>query len=241
MPTDARERRQLWVQILRHVLCGEEDVNKRASLNFDDALHRNNRSNDKAASAIFCGDVEGRGDIGAALQILQESSCLTLQDVLHFLPQISRIDSLKAPICASLSAHGRERHHISAEQADNASTALKLSHQAESLRHRSCVTNPATLCACVDMPPMMTHTCGGCAIEGHRSVGYPCGHVFRLRCVEVLRPTVEREKLRKRGQGEADAALCAECPLCGSAMVANVRQPLLDPAEDALLLESWAV
>ena len=85
---------------------------------------------------------------------------------------------------------------------------------------------------------MRARTCGGGALGGHRCVVFPCGHAFRLRCLERAR-AAGHERVRL---GRADAeALVAECPLCGSAMVASATKPLVDPVADAELLASWAV
>jgi hypothetical protein len=91
------------------------------------------------------------------------------------------------------------------------------------------------------MPAAAALTCGGNGLGGHRAAVFPCGHAFRLRCLHATRPAAERERLRKDKSAGAEAALVAECPLCGWAMLESVTQPIVDSREDALLLQSWAI
>ena len=85
-------------------------------------------------------------------------------------------------------------------------------------------------------------TCGGLLLKLHRSVVFPCGHAFRLRCLARALPRHERERLSgERGEGALEEALAEECPLCGEAMIDSVGKPFIDAIAEAALVNSWAV
>ena len=81
----------------------------------------------------------------------------------------------------------------------------------------------------------------GGALAGHSFVAFPCGHAFRLKCLEHALAPHERQRLSRPGPGALEEALAAECPLCGEAMVESVCKPFVDLEAEAALAASWAI
>ena len=97
------------------------------------------------------------------------------------------------------------------------------------------------VCDSPELAPTFAPTCGGGALAGHSFVAFPCGHAFRLKCLEHALAPHERQRLSRPGPGALEEALAAECPLCGEAMVESVCKPFVDLEAEAALAASWAI
>ncbi|EOD05577.1 vacuolar protein sorting 18 [Emiliania huxleyi CCMP1516] len=167
-----------------------------------------------AAFAAPPGDEALRVRVREAVSLLEECPQLSIDLLLPLFPDFTQMEHLRE-------------------------IAEELRQEAEQLRSRRLEAPASQPCDSTELPShVRARTCGGGALGGHRCVVFPCGHAFRLRCLERAR-AAGHERVRL---GRADAeALVAECPLCGSAMVASATKPLVDPVADAELLASWAV
>ena len=118
----------------------------------------------------------------------------------------------------------------------------------DALRDRAVNVPTTRRCACVDLAVADVLTCGGGFVSSHRFVAFPCGHAFRVWCLEQaaarLLTTTSGSVVHKtaRASTEAlEASLTAECPLCGDSMVRSVSCPFVDTDAEADLVRSWAI
>eukprot|EP00965_Chrysotila_dentata_P113534 3751797-Pleurochrysis_carterae.AAC.2 len=109
------------------------------------------------------------------------------------------------------------------------------------MREREFSAPCAAHCDCPQLAPTAAAICAGGLLAPCRHVAFPCGHAFRVACLEELLPVAERTRLSQIGRARLEDALAAECPLCGEAMIQSIALPFIDPVLDAALISSWTI
>jgi len=243
LPRDAALRRELWLRVATHVLCGDPGPLDAHELDALQAQHGHSDQTEARRHAAAPGYVSSEpARVRAAVDLSRECADLSLADLLGLLPDFATADDVKAPVATALAEHARTLAQLQRAVRDAAAAAEELTCEALHLRRRRLQLDASRDCDCAELALPLSRTCAGGGLARHRSVAFSCGHTFRLRCLELALPQHEREALLASPDTAAmDSALVAECPLCGEAMVASIAKPFVDPVADAALLSSWAV
>ena len=175
LPRDDEQRKALWLQVARHAIAESERDRKAAG------------GTDQAAS------------VRGVVTLLQECELLRIDDLLPEFPDFARIDDFKEQICASLEDYNRQIHELKAEMSEATASADALRKDIKQLRERSLTVPEGRLCDSPELAPTYAPTCGGCAVAGHAFVAFPCGHAFRLKCLESALSPHERQRLSQHG------------------------------------------
>jgi hypothetical protein len=116
-PDDEEVRRKLWLLIAKYV------IQKTSTL-----------------------DTEDQTPAKVGIDILEESQCLKIEDILPFFPDFVKIDAFKSEICSSLETYNGKIEELKQEMEDYSKSADTIRGQINELENRSIELPPGARC-----------------------------------------------------------------------------------------------
>ncbi len=121
-PDDEEVRRKLWLLIAKHVI----------------------QTKNPSTSTL---DTEDQTPAKVGIDILEESQCLKIEDILPFFPDFVKIDAFKTEICQSLETYNGKIEELKLEMEDYTKSAKTIRDQIDELENRSIDLPPNACCA----------------------------------------------------------------------------------------------
>ncbi|XP_071954720.1 vacuolar protein sorting-associated protein 18 homolog [Antedon mediterranea] len=211
--------------------------------------------------------VEKENNIKRAMEFLQESELLKIEDILPFFPDFVTIDHFKEAICNSLAEYNQHIETLKQEMEDATESARSIRSDIQEMRNKYGIVGPQQKCSTCSFP-LLSRT----------FYLFPCQHMFHSDCLiaEVLpnlseskkskveelqrrlvtfamQPAtssanlsggttpdvVSRRDLHDQLRNELDDIIAADCVNCGEIMIRSINKPFIEPSEYESAINSW--
>ncbi|XP_027053569.1 vacuolar protein sorting-associated protein 18 homolog [Pocillopora damicornis] len=198
--------------------------------------------------------VEEEGDVKKAMEFLNQSELLKIEDILPFFQDFVTIDHFKDAICSSLHEYNQHIEELKSEMQEATESAKTIRGDIHEMRNKYRVVPAQEKCS-ICLYPLLTR---GFYV-------FPCHHSFHSDCLknEILPHLKEKQRAkvqdlfnqlyatsrtdsssvsstsRETLKNELDELIASECPFCGEIMIRSVDQPFISPDEYESVLESW--
>ncbi|CAG0905714.1 unnamed protein product, partial [Darwinula stevensoni] len=116
--------------------------------------------------------VQEEKDIGRAMEVLQESGLIKIEDILPFFPDFVTIDQFKDAICASLEDYNRHMHELQEEMEEATGSTERIRKEISKLKNKPFVIKGNEKCENCGVPAMM-----------RAFYAFPCSHFFHQDCL----------------------------------------------------------
>ncbi|KAJ1350312.1 hypothetical protein KIN20_006076 [Parelaphostrongylus tenuis] len=124
----------------------------------------------KIAAAV----IKRSGNAGECIGLLKESGdVISIQDILPFFPEFTKIDDFKDPLCECLKEHSVKIQELQQAMNDATLTAKEIREKTQRLRNRVTVIKAGDLCARCDR-----------SLVGRPFYAHTCRHFFHRECLE---------------------------------------------------------
>eukprot|EP01083_Nonionella_stella_P063753 165705_1 len=180
------------------------------------AQHKNNKTEAKRLWLIIARHVVDKlesDEIKQVLHIINESSVLSIEDILPHLKDFTEIGPFKKDIKQSLEKYSQQIVKLQKEMQNYTNNAKQIRKDTKNLLLRSSMITSNRKCDLSGKPILNT-----------QFILFPCTHIFRL---DALKQRVAQYK-----QFETDELLCeyaaSQCALCGDMMIDEVTTPFID-------------
>ncbi|RCN40377.1 hypothetical protein ANCCAN_13668 [Ancylostoma caninum] len=217
----------------------------------------------KIAEFVISKDANAANSIG----LLKESGdVISIQDILPFFPEFTRIEDFKEPLCECLREHSIKIKDLQQSMKDATLIAKEIREKTQKLRNRVTVIKAGDVCA-------------GCerSLIGRPFFAHACRHFFHRECLEeAMMPFLtedskarlaelarkekrllsqlqaeervssanealiaERQAQFAKVSSDINAILGADCPLCGWNTIELIDKPFFTDEEYERDRESW--
>ena len=174
-------------------------------------------------------------EIKEVLQIINESSVLSIEDILPHLKDFTEIGPFKKDIKASLEKYSQQIIKLQKEMDNYTSNAEEIRKDTKQLLLRSSMITSNRKCDLSGKPILNT-----------QFILFPCTHIFRFdelskRIEEYMKQIGQNQPFQTRQ--ELIEYSSRQCALCGDMMIDQVTRPFIDFDNDDDRKEaiSWAV
>ena len=174
-------------------------------------------------------------EIKEVLQIINESSVLSIEDILPHLKDFTEIGPFKKDIKASLEKYSQQIIKLQREMDDYTSNAEEIRKDTKQLLLRSSMITSNRKCDLSGKPILNT-----------QFILFPCTHIFRFdelckRIEEYRKQIGEYQPFQTRQEFMEYAS--RQCALCGDMMIDQVTRPFIDydNEDDRKEAISWSV
>ncbi|KAJ9093867.1 hypothetical protein QFC21_006240 [Naganishia friedmannii] len=119
--------------------------------------------------------VEERKDVKGAIQLLEESPLLKIEDILPYFPPFTSLDSIKNEVCGALESYSVRIDHLRQEMQGATDSANQIKEDIKNLENRFVTVDRDEACS----------RCGKMLLIRQFYV-FPCQHVFHADCLIAL-------------------------------------------------------
>lgn len=198
--------------------------------------------------------VEEEGDVKRAMEFLNQSELLKIEDILPFFQDFVTIDHFKDAICSSLHEYNQHIEELKSEMQEATESARTIRGDIHEMRNKYSIVPAQEKCS-ICLYPLLTR---GFYV-------FPCHHAFHSDCLknEILPYLKEKQRAkvqelfnqlyatsrtdsssvsstsRESLKNELDDLMASECIYCGEIMIRSVDEPFISPDEYESVLESW--
>ncbi|XP_022804004.1 vacuolar protein sorting-associated protein 18 homolog [Stylophora pistillata] len=198
--------------------------------------------------------VEEEGDVKKAMEFLNQSELLKIEDILPFFQDFVTIDHFKDAICSSLHEYNQHIEELKSEMQEATESARTIRGDIHEMRNKYSIVPAQEKCS-ICLYPLLTR---GFYV-------FPCHHAFHSDCLknEILPYLKEKQRAkvqelfnqlyatsrtdsssvsstsRESLKNELDDLMASECIYCGEIMIRSVDEPFISPDEYESVLESW--
>jgi len=210
--SDPELRKKLWLSIAEHVVKHEQDISK-------------------------------------AMKVLSRNELLKIEDILIFFPDFAQIDHFQEAICSSLEEYNRAIKDLKEDMDHATESSRNIRQDMDNLKQKYSVVVGDEVCQLSGFP-----------LLSRPFYKFPCGHGFlEDELLEHVRPKLrpaERRQLEKTelqlkagalGQIKAelmatiDELIASDCPHCGEIIINSIDEPFINPDEEDIYRETWAL
>ncbi|ETO26310.1 vacuolar protein sorting protein [Reticulomyxa filosa] len=175
---------------------------------------------------------DSHDDMERALNIIKDSNCLSIEDILPHLSDFTNIGPFKPGIKSSLEKYSNNIKKLQEHMKTFTNTAEEIRKDTDLLKQRSMVVVSNKKCNLSQQP-----------VLGTQFLLFPCQHVFRLDA--AMQKTVSHYNINesKMNFNELLEIASKECPLCGQIMLEEVMKPFINPGDpkEIELARSWRI
>jgi hypothetical protein len=209
---DPELRKKLWLAIAHHVVKSEQDISK-------------------------------------AMKVLSRNELLKIEDILPFFPDFARIDHFQDAICSSLEEYNRAIKDLKEDMDHATNSSRNIRQDMDDLKQKVSVVNGDEMCQLSSLPLLSAPF-----------YKFPCGHGF-LEAILLthvrpkLRPAERRQLEKAESQLKAgalgqikselmatiDELIASDCPFCGEQIIASIDEPFINPDDENVYRETWAL
>ncbi|KJH46897.1 hypothetical protein DICVIV_07023 [Dictyocaulus viviparus] len=213
--------------------------------------------------------IKKNGKAGESIGLLKESGdVLSIQDVLPFFPEFTKIEEFKEPLCECLREHSVKIQELQQAMNDATLTAKEIREKTHRLRNRVTIIKAGDSCAKCER-----------SLVGRPFYAHSCRHFFHRECLEEammpylneesksrlsdlttrekrllsqlqaadqLSPSndsfyAEREARYEKVSSEINEILGSQCPLCGINAIELIDKPFFTDEEFEADRKSWEI
>uniref|UniRef100_A0A0K0DMH5 Vacuolar protein sorting-associated protein 18 homolog n=1 Tax=Angiostrongylus cantonensis TaxID=6313 RepID=A0A0K0DMH5_ANGCA len=213
--------------------------------------------------------IERNGNAGECIGLLKESGdVISIQDILPFFPEFTKIEDFKDPLCECLKEHSVKIQELQQAMNDATLTAKEIREKTQRLRNRVTVIKAGDLCARCDRSligkPFYAHTCRHffhreCledammpylneVLKARLSdlVAVERRLLSQLQAADLVSPAsdnfyAEKEARFEKVSNAINEILGSDCPLCGVNAIELIDKPFFTDEEFLADRDSWQI
>ncbi|ETO32986.1 vacuolar protein sorting protein, partial [Reticulomyxa filosa] len=175
---------------------------------------------------------DSQEDLDQALSLINESKCLSIEDILPYLSDFTNIGLFKPEIKSSLERYSVNIKKLQDHMKTYTDTAEEIRKDTDTLRQRSTFFFSNKKCSLSQLPVLLSNY-----------LLFPCRHMFRLDA--VVRKIISHYNMDESAMRSNEVLEMAykECPLCGKLMLEEVQKPFIDwnDPKDLETAHSWKI